>query len=174
AVGDMLLTQSEMEELVAANSDLVKLRGKWVRADAEALARAARYVTAHSAEEATLGSLFAQFTGDDAPPAEVTEISATGWVEMLLDGQAHPEPVPVPAGLNAELRPYQQRGLDWLAFMSRLGLGAVLADDMGLGKTIQVLALLAHERESGLRKAPTLLVCPMSVVGNWQREAERF
>ena len=174
AVGDMLLTPSEMEELVAANSDLVKLRGKWVRADAEALARAARYVTAHSAEDATLGSLFAQFTGDDAPPAEVTEISASGWVEMLLDGQAHPEPVPVPAGLNAELRPYQQRGLDWLAFMSRLGLGAVLADDMGLGKTIQVLALLAHERESGLRKAPTLLVCPMSVVGNWQREAERF
>ncbi|MBF4478577.1 DEAD/DEAH box helicase [Rhodococcus rhodochrous] len=174
AVGDMLLTQSEMEELVAANSDLVKLRGKWVRADAEALARAARYVTAHSAEDATLGSLFAQFTGDDAPPAEVTEISASGWVEMLLDGQAHPESVPVPAGLNAELRLYQQRGLDWLAFMSRLGLGAVLADDMGLGKTIQVLALLAHERESGLRKAPTLLVCPMSVVGNWQREAERF
>ncbi|UTM38672.1 DEAD/DEAH box helicase [Rhodococcus pyridinivorans] len=174
AVGDMLLTPSEMEELVAANSDLVKLRGKWVRADAEALARAARYVTAHSAEDATLGSLFAQFTGDDAPPAEVTEISASGWVEMLLDGQAHPEPVPVPEGLNAELRPYQQRGLDWLAFMSRLGLGAVLADDMGLGKTIQVLALLAHERESGLRNAPTLLVCPMSVVGNWQREAERF
>ena len=174
AVGDMLLTPSEMEELVAANSDLVKLRGKWVRADAEALARAARYVTAHSAEDATLGSLFAQFTGDDAPPAEVTEISASGWVEMLLDGQAHPESVPVPAGLNAELRPYQQRGLDWLAFMSRLGLGAVLADDMGLGKTIQVLALLAHERESNLRKAPTLLVCPMSVVGNWQREAERF
>ena len=174
AVGDMLLTPSEMEELVAANSDLVKLRGKWVRADAEALARAARYVTAHSAEDATLGSLFAQFTGDDAPPAEVTEISASGWVEMLLDGQAHPESVPVPTGLNAELRPYQQRGLDWLAFMSRLGLGAVLADDMGLGKTIQVLALLAHERESGLRNAPTLLVCPMSVVGNWQREAERF
>jgi len=58
--------------------------------------------------------------------------------------------------------------------MSRLGLGAVLADDMGLGKTVQVLALLAHEREAGTAGAPTLLVCPMSVVGNWQREAERF
>ncbi|UYP20314.1 SNF2-related protein [Rhodococcus sp. Z13] len=174
AVGDMLLTPSEMEQLVAANSDLVKLRGKWVRADAEALARAARYVNAHSVREGTLGSLFAQFTGDDPPPAEVTEITASGWIETLLDGRAHPEPVPVPAGLKAELRPYQQRGLDWLAFMSRLGLGAVLADDMGLGKTIQVLALLAHERESGIEGPPTLLVCPMSVVGNWQREAERF
>lgn len=174
AVGDMLLTPTEMEELVAANSDLVKLRGKWVRADNAALARAARYVSAHSEHDGTLGSLFAQFTGDDPPPAEVTEIAATGWVETLLDGQTHPEQVPVPAALTAELRPYQRRGLDWLAFMSRLGLGAVLADDMGLGKTVQVLALLAHEREVAVADGPTLLVCPMSVVGNWQREAERF
>ncbi len=174
AVGDMLLTRTEMDELVAANSDLVKLRGKWVRADAEALARAARFVTAHSEEDGTLGSLFAQFTGDDAPPVEVTDIAASGWVETLLDGQAQPEEIGPPAGLVAELRPYQQRGLDWLAFMSRLGLGAVLADDMGLGKTVQVLALLAHERETAPAGPPTLLVCPMSVVGNWQREAERF
>ena len=76
----------------------------------------------------------------------------------------------MPAGLHADLRPYQQRGLDWLATMSRLGLGAVLADDMGLGKTLQVLALLAHEKGA----PPTLLVAPMSVVGNWQREAQRF
>jgi len=176
AVGDMLLTHGEMEDLVAANSDLVKLRGKWVRADAEALARAARYVTAHSERDATLGSLFAQFTGDDPPPVEVTDVSATGWVSTLLDGHTAPQPVPPPAGLHAELRPYQQRGLDWLGFMTRLGLGAVLADDMGLGKTVQVLALLAHERETGPRdgSAPTLLVCPMSVVGNWQRESARF
>jgi SNF2 family DNA or RNA helicase len=78
--------------------------------------------------------------------------------------------VPAPPGLQAELRHYQQRGLDWLAFMSETGLGAVLADDMGLGKTLQLLALLAHERSD----KPTLLVCPMSVVGNWQREAARF
>ncbi|MEE2061915.1 DEAD/DEAH box helicase [Rhodococcus artemisiae] len=180
AVGDMLLTHSEMEELVAANSDLVKLRGKWVRADNEALARAAKYVNAHSEQDGSLGSLFAQFTGDDPPPVEVTDITASGWVETLLDGQIHPDPVAVPKDLRTELRPYQQRGLDWLAFMTRLGLGAVLADDMGLGKTVQVLALLAHEREvaqadgSPGGSAPTLLVCPMSVVGNWHREAERF
>ncbi|MEE2034131.1 DEAD/DEAH box helicase [Rhodococcus chondri] len=174
AVGDMLLTHSEMEQLVAANSDLVKLRGKWVRADAEALAKAARYVGAHSERDATLGGLFAEFTGDDPPPIEVTDVTATGWVETLLDGQAQPETVPAPPGLLAELRPYQQRGLDWLAFMSRLGLGAVLADDMGLGKTVQLLALLEHERANTDTAAPTLLVCPMSVVGNWQREAERF
>src|SRR5207245_4477780 len=81
-----------------------------------------------------------------------------------------------------ELRPYQQRGLAWLTFLSSLGLGACLADDMGLGKTCQTLALLLAERERSpadgrkrrKRLAPTLLVCPMSVAGNWQREAERF
>jgi SNF2 family DNA or RNA helicase len=74
-----------------------------------------------------------------------------------------------PAGLSADLRPYQRRGLSWLAFLDRLGLGACLADDMGLGKTVQLLALLLHSRSG-----PTLIVCPLSVLGNWQREAARF
>jgi SNF2 family DNA or RNA helicase len=67
--------------------------------------------------------------------------------------------------------------LAWLSFLSSLGLGACLADDMGLGKTPQTLALLLAEREgrtSRKRLSPTLLICPVSVVGNWQREAERF
>ncbi len=72
--------------------------------------------------------------------------------------------------------------MDWLTFLQRLGLGAVLADDMGLGKTIQLLALMAADAggasaSQGDRpdlSGPTLLVCPMSVVGNWQREAARF
>ncbi|MFD5811650.1 DEAD/DEAH box helicase [Rhodococcus aetherivorans] len=174
AVGDMLLTPAEMERLIAANSDLVKLRGKWVQADPIALARAARYVAGQGATDATLATLFGRFTGDEPPPVEVTDVAATGRVATLLDGQVRPEPVPPPPGLHATLRPYQQRGLEWLAFMSGLGLGAVLADDMGLGKTVQVLALLAHERAGGDDVPPTLLVCPMSVVGNWQREAQRF
>jgi SNF2 family DNA or RNA helicase len=79
-----------------------------------------------------------------------------------------------PASFEGELRPYQQRGLAWLSFLSSLGLGACLADDLGLGKTPQTLALLLAEREqprSRRRKrvGPTLLICPMSVVGNWQR-----
>ncbi len=174
AVGDMLLTPAEMERLIAANSDLVKLRGKWVQADPLALARAARYVAGQGATDATLATLFGRFTGDEPPPVEVTDVAATGWVATLLDGQVRPEAVPSPPGLHATLRPYQQRGLEWLAFMSGLGLGAVLADDMGLGKTVQVLALLAHERAGDVATDPTLLVCPMSVVGNWQREAQRF
>jgi SNF2 family DNA or RNA helicase len=77
-----------------------------------------------------------------------------------------------PPGFEGTLRPYQERGLAWLSFLDGLGIGACLADDMGLGKTTQLLALLLAERKGSW--GPTLLVCPMSVVGNWQHEAERF
>ncbi|GAA3098213.1 hypothetical protein GCM10020001_013240 [Nonomuraea salmonea] len=94
----------------------------------------------------------------------------------LLSGQAERRlaPLATPPGLDATLRPYQERGLAWLSFLSELGLGGVLADDMGLGKTITTLALLVHERAGAQDVEPTLLVCPMSLIGNWQREAARF
>src|SRR5580704_15225787 len=76
-----------------------------------------------------------------------------------------------PAGFAGTLRPYQERGLSWLSFLGDLGLGGILADDMGLGKTIQLLSLVAAQSPQA---GPTLLVCPMSLVGNWQREAARF
>ncbi|MFD4292084.1 DEAD/DEAH box helicase [Rhodococcus sp. NPDC058532] len=178
AVGDLVLTAAELDRLASSASDLVRLRGRWVQADGAALARAAKYVGARPDDASTLGGLLAEL-GSGPPPLPVDEIASTGWVAALLDSRSRPEPVAVPAGLAATLRPYQRRGLDWLAFMSKLGLGAVLADDMGLGKTVQVLALLAHERETAGRTQPdpvppTLLVCPMSVVGNWQREAATF
>lgn len=169
ALGDTLLTADEMARLIHTKSDLVRLRGHWVQADHAALAKAARFVAAHSGE-GTLQDLIGQFASADPPPVPVMEVTATGWAETLLDAEREPVEVAVPAGLHAELRPYQRRGLDWMAFMSSLGIGAVLADDMGLGKTVQLLALLEHEQAAN----PTLLVCPMSVVGNWQREAARF
>lgn len=174
AVGDMVLTPDELDRLARSNADLVRLRGQWVQADGAALAKAAKYVGAHDpGPDASLGGLLAQLTSAGPPPVPVEEITSTGWAAELFDARARPTEVPAPPGLTATLRPYQQRGLDWLAMMSRLGLGAILADDMGLGKTVQLLALLAHERVGGDVSA-TLLVCPMSVVGNWQREAATF
>jgi len=82
------------------------------------------------------------------------------------------EPV-MPEGLNATLRGYQRRGLAWLQFLQALGAGGILADDMGLGKTITTLAFLLQRKESE-GAAPSLVVCPTSVAGNWVREAERF
>ncbi|WP_280232537.1 DEAD/DEAH box helicase [Nocardia cyriacigeorgica] len=175
ALGDTVLSRDEMQRLVHAKSDLVQLRGEWVQADHKVLAAAAKYVALHADDtEVTLADMIGEIAATRVDQVPVTEVTATGWAAELFDPAAAEEPVPAPVGLKAQLRPYQQRGLSWLATMSRMGLGAILADDMGLGKTIQVLALLLHEREGDRPIGPTLLVCPMSVVGNWQREAERF
>ncbi|MEV0298210.1 DEAD/DEAH box helicase [Nocardia sp. NPDC050710] len=179
ALGDTVLTAAEMARLVHAKSDLVQLRGEWVQADHKVLAAAARYVAAHTdTSPITLADMLGELAGGRVDQVPITEVTATGWAAELLDRRHDPEPVAPPDGLKAELRPYQRRGLTWLATMSRMGCGAILADDMGLGKTVQVLALLVHEREAAPdaagRPGPTVLVCPMSVVGNWQREAARF
>ena len=101
---------------------------------------------------------------------------ADGWLGDLLAGAAAQSLAPLepPDGFTATLRPYQQRGLSWLAFLSSLGLGSCLADDMGLGKTVQLLAVETLQRQQDPDAGPTLLLCPMSLVGNWQREAAKF
>jgi superfamily II DNA or RNA helicase len=83
------------------------------------------------------------------------------------------EPTPAPASLTATLRPYQRAGFDWLAFLWRHRLGGILADDMGLGKTLQILAMIAHARETGETR-PFLVVAPTSVLSTWRTEAARF
>ncbi len=80
----------------------------------------------------------------------------------------------VPPDFRAALRPYQARGLDWLQFLRKAGIGGILADDMGLGKTVQTLAHLAAEKASGHMDRPSLVVCPTSLVTNWAMEAARF
>ena len=112
---------------------------------------------------------------ETAGPLEIAGVTATGWLGDILaqlNSRDSFEQLPPPK-MNATLRPYQLRGYSWLAFLKRLGLGACLADDMGLGKTIQTLALVELDRELG-EKRPVLLVCPTSVVGNWEKEAARF
>ncbi|MFA7241820.1 MAG: DEAD/DEAH box helicase [Sulfuricellaceae bacterium] len=84
------------------------------------------------------------------------------------------QPVAPPLGLQAELRGYQQEGLNWLQFLREYDLAGILADDMGLGKTVQALAHLLAEKESGRMDRPSLVVAPTSLMFNWRREAERF
>jgi SNF2 family DNA or RNA helicase len=190
AVGDEELSEEEISELVATKAPLVRLRGRWVSVDAERLRKGLEFLrrarTRRDAGAPTAAEILelAQRHPDDwddgEVPLPVTDIRADGWIGELLAGTAEQTitPIDVPSSFQAQLRPYQQRGVSWLAFLSALGLGACLADDMGLGKTVQMLALEAYERaarsEPGQRRAPTLLVCPMSLVGTWQREAARF
>ncbi len=155
---------------------LVRLRGQWVELDDRHLKAALSFLERGGsgtmpAREALLAGLGA--ADGDLP---LTVVDADGWLADLLSGQADARlaPMTTPASFTGQLRPYQERGLAWLSFLGRLGLGAVLADDMGLGKSPQTLALLQAEREAGTLAGPTLLVCPMSLVGNWQREAARF
>ncbi len=106
---------------------------------------------------------------------EVTGVEATGWIGELLTNlksEANYEALEPPNAFTGQLRAYQLRGYSWMAFLRRWGLGACLADDMGLGKTVQALVLIRKAWEES--RQPTLLVCPTSVIGNWQREASRF
>lgn len=82
--------------------------------------------------------------------------------------------VPLPEGLNADLRPYQQEGLDWLQFLREFEVGGILADDMGLGKTIQTIAHIMIEKQTGRLTHPCLVVAPTSLMSNWRTEIERF
>jgi hypothetical protein len=100
-----------------------------------------------------------------------SELKALG--EKLTDFQALEEVQP-PKELNARLRPYQQDGLNWLQFLREFRLGGILADDMGLGKTLQTLASIQSEKSEGRLKAPALVVCPTTLIANWQSEAEKF
>ncbi|MFY1687071.1 SNF2-related protein [Plantactinospora sp. WMMB782] len=174
ALGDQPLSAAELRALATLKTPLVRLRGQWVELDAKRLAAGLRMLRAGG--ELTVGDLLrlGLATPDDDPDAlPVLGVSADGPLGDLLAGQAerHLTPRDAPESFRGTLRPYQRRGLAWLAFLQSLGLGGILADDMGLGKTVMMLALLAGDpAEAG----PTLLVCPMSLVGNWQREAARF
>jgi hypothetical protein len=171
------LTRDELDalqEAARAQQPLVRMRGGWVHVDPAALD--AMLANVGRAGRATAGELVrAEFgLGPDhlAPGAEIVGIDADGWLEDLLDEAVHSriEPVRTPAGFVGQLRPYQERGVGWLVFLGRLGLGALLADDMGLGKTPQAIATVLADPAPG----PTLVICPVSVLGNWRREIERF
>ena len=177
AVGDEALDPAELAELARLKVPLVRLRGQWVELDDKHLKAALKFLERNQAGTMTAADALAAGLGlaADGPDSDVplVGVDADGWLGDLLSGQADRRlrPMTTPAGFSGQLRPYQERGLSWLSFLGELGLGGILADDMGLGKTIQLLSLISAQPSGS---APTLLVCPMSLVGNWQREAERF
>ena len=179
AIGDDTLTDEEIATLSATKAPLVRLRGRWVAVDPEQLRRGLEFLRRESSETRTVGevlALAASHPDDVDTPLPLASVRADGWLGDLLSGSAERSlrPLAEPEGFGASLRPYQQRGLSWLDFLSSLGLGSCLADDMGLGKTIQVLALELLQCQTNPDRGATLLLCPMSLVGNWQREAARF
>ncbi len=168
---------TELAELARLKRSLVRVRGRWMEMDPERVATALEMMRRSGRERVRREEALRAAIGvGEATPLPVTDVVADGPLGALLDGgaKAEPRPMGAPAGFAGSLRPYQDRGASWLRFLGELGLGAVLADDMGLGKTVQLLALLTDERAQKAAPGPTLLVCPVSLVGNWRREAERF
>ncbi|MFI6420571.1 SNF2-related protein [Streptomyces sp. NPDC050842] len=162
------LTEREMDLLAEAHRPVVRLRDQWVVIDPD-LVRKARKRELGLLEP--VDALAAALTGTAEVDGETVPAVPVGALAALRDRlMAGPEAVQAPPGLTATLRDYQLRGLAWLDLMTSLGLGGCLADDMGLGKTVTLIAL--HLRRA--RRAPTLVVCPASLLGNWQREIEKF
>ncbi|MFF2089522.1 DEAD/DEAH box helicase [Paenibacillus sp. NPDC058174] len=203
SIGDTDLSEAEFRELVARGERLVQFRGQWVPLDPALLAQIRKAMAGvdprrglsfqdvlqlqlrrnratfmpAAAEKAGEGGLGEESESEGELEMVVELNDQLTTVMAQLTQQTEWPSIPVPPTLHAELRSYQQGGFSWLAFLRRLGIGAVLADDMGLGKTIQFITYLLHVAEeataSGERR-PALLICPTSVLGNWQKEVNRF
>jgi len=176
------LTPEELQILAEAKRSVVSLRGRWVRLDRSTLQKLRAptpKLTIGSAIAAALTDdtdLETVASDDDPDDDEPIRIRLDGGLQELVDQLARlsgQREQSEPAALHAELRNYQRRGLAWLADLCGLGLGGCLADDMGLGKTIQILSLHAHRRAVAAG-APTLVICPTSLMNNWAREAAKF
>jgi len=164
------VSDAELSALAASRRPLVRLRGEWVVVDPAVAAKLRRRDRLSATD--TLAAALGGTVTIDGEPVEVTVGGAAADLAERLRQASRPRELPEPDGLKATLRPYQRRGVAWMDEMVQLGLGGVLADDMGLGKTIQLIAL--HLHRTRLETGPTLVVCPASLVGNWQRELARF
>ncbi|RAJ72614.1 SNF2 family DNA or RNA helicase [Streptomyces sp. PsTaAH-137] len=162
------LTEREMDQLAESHRAVVRLRDQWVVVDPD-LVRKARKRELGLLQP--VDALAVALTGEAEVDGERVAAVPTGRLAELRDRLTRGlDTVEPPPALRATLRDYQLRGLAWLDLMTSLGLGGCLADDMGLGKTVTLIAL--HLRRD--RPQPTLVVCPASLLGNWQREIERF
>lgn len=176
-VEDEPLDATEVQMLLDSASDLVRLRGQWVRADPGALRRAARFLAARKGGRVTAPALAAALMSEEADGVEVQAPPTLGWIPSSSSIR-----VDLPGWFRATLRPYQLEGVRWLTALARADIGAVLADDMGLGKTMQVLALTAAEAAAstsggaagGKVGGPTLVVAPLTLLATWAREAATF
>ncbi len=181
----LTLQDADIAKLRAAQAPWVKLSGGWVRRDGiESLDESLDALADLGIEPGAGEQPLSLWQLAQARPESLEVLERLGLDESSVQAVRELRKkvarftglprVALPRGFKGELRAYQQQGLDFLAWTASLGLGAVLADDMGLGKTVQALAWLLHQRAKSKQKGPALVVCPASVVHNWEREARTF
>ena len=181
SVGGQTISKAEFDDLITQGTPLVEINGQWIELRPQDVKAAKDFFekrkgqTKLSVEEALRIS-----TGDNQliDKLPVVKFDASGKLDDLITtmttGNQSLTPVEEPDGFEGQLRPYQAKGVSWLSFLEQWGLGACLADDMGLGKTIQLIAFLLYLRQENALGGPVLLVCPTSVLTNWQREVRKF
>ncbi|MFF2019108.1 DEAD/DEAH box helicase [Paenibacillus sp. NPDC058177] len=182
SLGDTSITEEELQALVEAGVPFVRFRGEWVEVDPKEIRQVLRYMKRHESGEMTAAD-WMRLEAEDGEDRlwkgmSVTGMETSGLLASIMHGDVlRGESHPVPHVLQGTLRPYQERGYQWLAALGNLGFGVCLADDMGLGKTVQVITCLldrALTAPEGEKKGPVLILCPTSLLGNWQRELQRF
>ncbi|HBU48529.1 MAG TPA: hypothetical protein DEB46_09475, partial [Myxococcales bacterium] len=184
ALGDQRISPKELYRLAQMKQPLVQVGGKWVEIDADQMQTALRYFNKKGDEgDIGISEVMRQGLLEEKVPLPLVDLNLEGALARLAaENGSGMDEMDTPELFEGELRPYQKRGLSWLRFLGRLSMGACLADDMGLGKTVQLLALLENTHDDTWARVEadekfvpaSLLVCPMSVVGNWRREAEKF
>lgn len=179
------LSEEQFQQLVEEQRRLVQVNGQWMKLDPEMIARIQAYMEKARERGIRMQDLLQQELVDEEEledefdPLAFAKVqielnrSLKGFVKQLTNLESMPE-VKVDEWLEGSLRPYQQQGVNWLSYLRQFRFGGVLADDMGLGKTIQLISYLLHVKNSENPSTPALIVAPTSVVGNWQKEIERF
>jgi SNF2 family DNA or RNA helicase len=180
AIGGQTISKSEFDKLVALNSPLVEINGEWVELRSQDIKTAQAFFESRKDQVSLSLEDALRLSSGDTQTIEklpVVSFEATGVLQELVTALTNHqaiETLTIPSSFQGQLRPYQERGVAWFAFLERWGLGACLADDMGLGKSVQFITFLLYLKEQKLLDKPTLLVCPTSVLGNWEREVRKF
>jgi SNF2 family DNA or RNA helicase len=189
SIGDIDLTEEEFHSITADQKQLHFIRGEWISLDQTLIEQIRKVVEKSKRRKGIpLKELLQRHLGnanlnartntalDEVTPVE-WEIEMAGsllqWMQQLSRTREVPA-IPVPDTFHGSLRGYQAQGLSWLIFLRRFGLGGCLADDMGLGKTIQYIAYLLQVKKEAPGHSPSLLICPTSLVGNWEKELRKF
>jgi SNF2 family DNA or RNA helicase len=184
------MSAEAFKKLVEEKREFVRIGANWFRIDAEWLDEMRELMEQAEEENWTVRDLlFRELPETLTAPLEEEDLndaerddplfafemqqSLKLFIDQLQTKKGLP-PVTVPSKLHAQLRPYQQEGFEWLVFMREQKFGACLADDMGLGKTVQLITYLLHVTQTLQEEKPSIIVCPTSVVGNWQKELQRF
>jgi len=187
ATNGIELSEEEFAQLVAQKRKLVQIRGQWLQLDPKLVQHIQTLMKKAKKEGLHIRDVLAQelLPNEEAHLAEDEELSIferipievnnsfKTLVHQLTEIERIP-PIEIPEGFHGTLRPYQKQGVEWLTFLRRFGLGACLADDMGLGKTIQMIAYFLYIQKHEQEQKPSLLICPTSVLGNWQKEFAKF